>query len=110
MQSPAPQQPPVRQRILPQVFIPTAASVLALLAFSIAAPELATRWFTAAKTWAANDAGWFTMLAVAGFLIFVISLAFSRYASSSWARTTASPITAMPPGLPCCLPPAWASD
>ena len=79
MQSPAPQQPPVRQRILPQVFIPTAASVLALLAFSIAAPELATRWFTAAKTWAANDAGWFTMLAVAGFLIFVISLAFSRY-------------------------------
>lgn len=79
MQSPAPQQPPVRQRILPQVFIPTAASVLALLAFSIAAPELATRWFTAAKTWAANDAGWFTILAVAGFLIFVVSLAFSRY-------------------------------
>lgn len=39
MQSPAPQQPPVRQRILPQVFIPTAASVLALLAFSIAAPR-----------------------------------------------------------------------
>ena len=79
MQSPAPQQPPVRQRILPQVFIPTATSVLALLAFSIAAPELATRWFTAAKTWAANDAGWFTILAVAGFLIFVVSLAFSRY-------------------------------
>lgn len=79
MQSPAPQQPPVRQRILPQVFIPTAASVLALLAFSIVAPELATRWFTAAKTWAANDAGWFTILAVAGFLIFVVSLAFSRY-------------------------------
>ena len=79
MQSPAPQQPPVRQRILPQVFIPTAAIVLALLAFSIAAPELATRWFTAAKTWAANDAGWFTILAVAGFLIFVVSLAFSRY-------------------------------
>lgn len=79
MQSPAPQQPPVRQRILPQVFIPTAAIVLALLAFSIAAPELATRWFTAAKNWAANDAGWFTVLAVAGFLIFVVSLAFSRY-------------------------------
>ena len=40
---------------------------------------LATRWFTAAKTWAANDAAWFTVLAVAGFLIFVVSLAFSRY-------------------------------
>lgn len=79
MQSPAPQHPRVRQRILPQVFIPTAAIVIALLAFSALAPALATTWFTAAKTWAANDAGWFTVLAVAGFLIFVIGVAASRY-------------------------------
>ncbi|NIJ92971.1 choline-glycine betaine transporter [Xanthomonas campestris] len=42
--------------------------MIALLALAAFAPAVATRWFTAAKTWAANDAGWFTILAVAGFL------------------------------------------
>jgi len=79
MQSTAPQHPPVRQRILPQVFIPTAAIVIALLALAAFAPEMATRWFTAAKSWAANDAGWFTILAVAGFLVFVVGVAISSY-------------------------------
>lgn len=59
MQSPTPPSTPVRQRILPQVFIPTAAIVLLLLALSIFVPEKATTWFTAAKNWTANDAGWF---------------------------------------------------
>lgn len=79
MQSTAPQHPPVRQRILPQVFIPTAAIVIALLALAAIAPDIATRWFTAAKSWAANDAGWFTILAVAGFLVFVVGVAISSY-------------------------------
>ncbi|AWH27603.1 choline BCCT transporter BetT [Stenotrophomonas sp. YAU14A_MKIMI4_1] len=79
MPSSAPHPTPVRQRILPQVFIPTAAIVIALLALAIFAPELATRWFTAAKTWTANDAGWFTILAVAGFLVFVVGVAVSGY-------------------------------
>ncbi|WP_282297167.1 choline BCCT transporter BetT [Stenotrophomonas sp. PS02289] len=79
MQSTAPHHPPVRQRILPQVFIPTAAIVIALLALAALAPELATSWFTTAKTWAANDAGWFTILSVAGFLVFVVGVALSRF-------------------------------
>ncbi|MBK0027732.1 choline BCCT transporter BetT [Stenotrophomonas sp. S48] len=79
MPSSAPHPTPVRQRILPQVFIPTAAIVIALLALAIFAPELATHWFTAAKTWTANDAGWFTILAVAGFLVFVVGVAVSGY-------------------------------
>lgn len=79
MQSSAPRHPAVRQRILPQVFIPTATIVIALLALAAFAPTVATRWFTAAKTWAANDAGWFTILAVAGFLVFVIGVAVSSY-------------------------------
>jgi len=77
MPSSAPHPTPVRQRILPQVFIPTAAIVIALLALAAFAPDLATRWFTAAKTWTANDAGWFTILAVAGFLGFVGGVAIS---------------------------------
>jgi len=79
MQSPAPRSLPVRHRILPQVFIPTAAIVLLLLALSVLAPEQSTKWFTAAKQWTANDAGWFTILSVAGFLIFVIGVAISSY-------------------------------
>ncbi|AWH23776.1 choline BCCT transporter BetT [Stenotrophomonas sp. YAU14D1_LEIMI4_1] len=79
MPSSAPHPTPVRQRILPQVFIPTAAIVIALLALAAFAPDLATRWFTAAKTWTANDAGWFTILAVAGFLVFVVGVAVSGY-------------------------------
>ncbi|WP_312708929.1 choline BCCT transporter BetT [Stenotrophomonas sp.] len=79
MPSSAPHPTPVRQRILPQVFIPTAAIVIALLALAIFAPDLATRWFTAAKNWTANDAGWFTILAVAGFLVFVVGVAVSGY-------------------------------
>ncbi|AWH19897.1 choline BCCT transporter BetT [Stenotrophomonas sp. ZAC14D2_NAIMI4_6] len=79
MPSSAPHPTPVRQRILPQVFIPTAAIVIALLALAAFAPDLATRWFTAAKTWTANDAGWFTILAVAGFLVFVVGVAISGY-------------------------------
>ena len=79
MQSPAPHHPPVRQRILPQGFIPTAAIVIALLALAAFAPELATHWFTTAKTWTANDAGWFTILSVAGFLVFVVGVALSRF-------------------------------
>ncbi|WP_343650406.1 choline BCCT transporter BetT [Stenotrophomonas sp.] len=79
MPSSAPHPTPVRQRILPQVFIPTAAIVIALLALAVFAPELATHWFTAAKNWTANDAGWFTILAVAGFLVFVVGVAVSGY-------------------------------
>ncbi len=79
MQSPARPSTPVRQRILPQVFIPTAAIVLLLLALSILVPEKATTWFTAAKNWTANDAGWFTILSVAGFLVFVVGVAISGY-------------------------------
>ncbi|WP_294990952.1 BCCT family transporter [uncultured Stenotrophomonas sp.] len=61
------------------MFIPTAAIVIALLALAAIAPDTATRWFTAAKSWAANDAGWFTILAVAGFLVFVVGVAISSY-------------------------------
>lgn len=79
MQSTAPQPSPVRHRILPQVFVPTATLVLALLLLAALAPELAAGWFSAAKAWAADDAGWFTILSVAGFLVFVIGVAMSRY-------------------------------
>ncbi len=69
----------VRARILPQVFYPTAAVVLVLVGLSLAAPRRVEAFFVAAKQWTAHDAGWFTVLAVAGFLVFVVSVAVSDF-------------------------------
>lgn len=74
-----PAAPRERERILPAVFYPTALIVLALVALSFFAREDAARVFGAAKQWVAQDAGWFTVLSVAGFLVFVVALAFSDY-------------------------------
>ena len=63
--------------ILPQVFFPSAGLVLILVLLSFLAPQSTQALFEAAKTWAANEAGWFTVLSVAGFLVFVIALGFS---------------------------------
>jgi choline/glycine/proline betaine transport protein len=64
--------------ILPQVFYPSAGLVLALVSLSFIAPEQMQSIFNAAKLWVANEAGWFTVLAVAGFLIFIVSLGASN--------------------------------
>lgn len=63
--------------ILPQVFYPSAGLVLALVSLSFFAPVQTQMLFGAAKSWAANEAGWFTVLSVAGFLVFVVALGFS---------------------------------
>ena len=68
-----------RARILPQVFFPSAALVLALVAFSLLAPEMAEATFGLAKQWVAQEAGWFTVLAVAGFLVFIVVVAMSGF-------------------------------
>lgn len=68
-----------RARILPQVFYPTATVVLVLVGLSFVAPEHVDAFFLAAKQWTAFDAGWFTVLAVAGFLIFVVCVGLSPF-------------------------------
>jgi len=74
-----PDAPRERERILPAVFYPTALIVLALVALSFIAPEHAESIFGTAKLWVAQDAGWFTVLSVAGFLVFVLAVAFSGF-------------------------------
>ncbi|MDD2987771.1 MAG: choline BCCT transporter BetT [Zoogloea sp.] len=64
--------------ILPQVFYPSAGLVLALVSLSVLAPATTQALFSAAKSWAANEAGWFTVLSVAAFLVFVVALGFSK--------------------------------
>src|SRR5690606_34766649 len=74
--SPPSRQTP-RTSILPQVFYPVAGLVLLLVALSFVAPAQSEAMFGAAKAWVANEAGWFTVLSVAGFLVFVVGLGIS---------------------------------
>ncbi|MEN5118514.1 choline BCCT transporter BetT [Luteimonas sp. TWI662] len=76
-----PAAPPERwhSRILGPVFYPSALIVLALVVLSFVVPEATETAFGHAKTWVANDAGWFTVLAVAGFLVFIIGIALSGF-------------------------------
>ncbi len=70
--------PPYRAGgILPQVFYPSAGLILVLVSLSFLAPTRIGALFGVAKTWVANEAGWFTVLSVAGFLVFVVALGFS---------------------------------
>lgn len=66
-----------RTSLLPQVFFPVAGLVGLLVAASFIAPEQTQAWFGAARDWVAEEAGWFTVLSVAGFLVFVVGLAAS---------------------------------
>ena len=65
--------------ILPQVFYPAAGLVALLVLLSFIAPEPMDTIFSAAKAWVADEAGWFTVLAVAGFLVFVVALGFGGF-------------------------------
>lgn len=77
-ESPVPPKP-AHANILPQVFYPSAGLSLLLVLAALVFPEQSNQVFVHAKTWVANDAGWFTVLAVAGFLVFIISVAFSSF-------------------------------
>ena len=69
--------PPPRASILAPVFYPAAILMAVLVALSFIMPTQMQVMFGAAQDWVAQEAGWFTILAVAGFLVFVIGLAVS---------------------------------
>ncbi len=64
-------------RINPPVFITSALLVLVLVAYAAIAPEQAGRMFGATQQWVVDTAGWFYILVVAGFLVFVVAVAAS---------------------------------
>lgn len=59
--------------------IEAAALILAFALFGALAPDLASRTFAATQALIVADFGWFYIAAVAGFLVFVLFLMFSRY-------------------------------
>ncbi len=65
--------------VLWPVFVPSAGLVIALVLLSFVIPTRMEAVFQGAQHWVANDAGWFTIAAVAGFLVFVIGLGISGF-------------------------------
>lgn len=64
--------------ILPPVFYPSAAIILLLVLITILAGEQADATFGFLQTWISETIGWAYMLAMAGFLIFALYIAFGR--------------------------------
>lgn len=61
------------------VFLSTAILTIALVVFSIVYNETASAFFSSALSWISTQLGWFYVLSVAGFLVFIAVLALSRY-------------------------------
>ncbi|MBN8508528.1 MAG: choline BCCT transporter BetT [Burkholderiales bacterium] len=76
-----PADAPARPRVLMNtpVFVTSAVGTLAFVLYGVIAPEAASKRFGALRDWTLESAGWFYVLAVAGFLLFVVALALSRY-------------------------------
>ena len=71
--------PPRKIRINPPVFYTSAALTALTLIFAVIAPDTTAALFTAVQAWITGKAGWFYVLAVAGFLVFVIFVGLSGY-------------------------------
>lgn len=66
-------------RVNPPVFIASGLLALAFVVFAIVAPQTAEALFGAVQAWVVGTSGWFYVLAVAGFLVFVVLLAVSGF-------------------------------
>ncbi|WP_305041467.1 choline BCCT transporter BetT [Geoalkalibacter sp.] len=68
-----------RIQINPPVFFISGVLTLVFVIFTMVAPEAAGALFGRIQAWITHSAGWFYVLAVAGFLVFVVLLAASDY-------------------------------
>ncbi len=66
-------------KVNPPVFIGAGGLCLLFVLFAVAVPDTAETLFSSIQSWVVNTAGWFYILAVALFLLFVIILAMSDY-------------------------------
>lgn len=65
--------------INPPVFFGAALIAILMVVFTISMPELASQAFSSVQGWIVGSAGWFYILSVAIFLVFVVLLAVSDY-------------------------------
>jgi len=77
--------------ILLPVFLPAVAIILLLVIGTISNPDMAGEAFDATLAWITKTFGWFYMLSVAIFLVFIVAVA-----SSSWGNIKLGPDHAEP--------------
>jgi len=77
--------------ILLPVFLPSVIVIALMVIGTVSNPELAGKVFSDTLAYVTSSFGWFYMLAVALFLIFIVSVAFS-----SWGNTKLGPDHALP--------------
>ncbi|MCG5536820.1 BCCT family transporter [Ectothiorhodospira mobilis] len=75
---PTPERRP-RMQVNPPVFIASAALILVLVVFAATFTDLAGSVFQATQSWISDTMGWFYVLSVAGFVVFMVALAVSSY-------------------------------
>jgi choline/glycine/proline betaine transport protein len=71
--------PVERVRVNNMVFYTSALLILLLTALLIAVPETAGHVLGLAQAWLTRTFGWYYMLVICGYLVFVIALAFSDF-------------------------------
>src|SRR5690606_13152999 len=71
--------PAERVRVNSVVFYTSALLILVLTALLIAVPDTAGRVLGVAQSWLTRTFGWYYMLVICGYLLFVIVLAFSDF-------------------------------
>lgn len=81
----------IRSTILLPVFLPAVFITLLLVIGTISNPELAGKAFSTTLSWITETFGWFYMLSVALFLVFIVSVA-----ASSWGNIKLGPDHAEP--------------
>ena len=82
-----------RPRILinPPVFILSGLIVLLFVGFTVLVPNTAEAVFGSVRDWTIDSAGWLYVLAVAGFLVFVVALATSSLGTIKLGRDHTAP-------------------
>ncbi len=80
-----------RIHINPPVFYTSAVLTLAFVGFAALFPATADTLFAAMQSWVTESAGWFYVLVVAGFLVFVVLLAVSDYGRIKLGRDHSEP-------------------
>ena len=82
---------PANSTILVPVFIPAVVIILLLVIGTISSPEVAGKAFQSMLSYITETFGWFYMLAVAFFLVFIVTVGIS-----SWGKTKLGPDHAEP--------------
>lgn len=81
----------LRSTILLPVFLPAVSIIFLLVLGTISDPEQAGKAFSVTLSWITETFGWFYMLSVAVFLVFIVSIA-----ASSWGNIKLGPAHAEP--------------